>query len=210
MPATAALQFAYDAPPGSDDRFLKIAWLPLGERNNAWPEALASVDDEQSYPVPLFEYLYRVRPRNADLFLPADKPSDPFRNRLGALRQQAEDLERLERFGERPGDTVDTDLYLGDAGWPGLRTLALRPTTRDEIRLLAALLTRGPQTDDELAADLKVQANLVPRLAKALGRSMRQVERDGRKVRLLEDDALGSVLFVLRAKMGLNPLEALP
>jgi len=209
---TATALLTFERPPrgynGAEP--LAFAHVPLPERNAAWKDALARVEGgDGRFAVNAFDFVYRVKARNADLFLVAEVDG-AYTERVAALRPQIERLERLERHGEALDDDEVRRLYLGDGAAPGLRTIATRPSTRDELRLLAVLLTQGPAGSAELANALALPANVIPRLVRALGPALHDVKTAAGTSWDIRDKALAPVLFVLRAKMGLDPLERLP
>lgn len=208
--ATALLTFERPAAGRDGTTPVTLADVPLPERNEAWKETLARIEgDDGRFAVNAFDFVYRVKARDADLFL-VPKVDETYAERAAALRAQIERLERLERNGKALDDDEGRRLYLGDAAAPGLRTIAMRASTRDELRLLAVLLTQGPAESGDLAAALALPANLVPRLARALGPVLETVVTAAGTKWSIRDEALTPVLFVLRATMGLDPLERLP
>ena len=81
----------------------------------------------------------------------------------------------------------------------------MRVSARDECRALADWLLAGPGTAEQIASSLDISENLAKRIAVALGSVLCQ---QGDKFRV-DDEVLPVALFVVRERMGLDPVSVL-
>lgn len=157
--------------------------------------------------VDAFAYAFLVAAKNFDFLLPEEtrppaeaEPEASFRRVLPEWQAHLSGLHEFERVG-RPVPEAHRRAYLP------LRRVLGRGTARDERCGLAALLVSGPSTREQVSRDLGLSYSLGDRVFGALEEAG-AVERSG-DVFAVREEALPTVIFVLGATLGMDPLGIL-
>jgi|GEM_PF-1882798 len=153
-----------------------------------------------------FAYGFLKGAKNLDLVLPCSKElNDGFRAVRDDWSRTSKALTEFERTGERLPQScaVSADQYLA------LRRIIVRPSARDERRMLATLLVSGPSAQVELSTDLGISNDLSQRtLAPLIAIGVVELRADDRYA--IVSSTLPLALFGLRETMGLELLGDLP
>jgi len=162
-----------------------------------------------------FAWAYLRGINNLDLCLPAGdddddgalRGEDRWSEQEATVREQLRLYERLEDDGsdpELPGDAVSKVEHRR------FRGVLLRPSARDELRVLATLLMSGPSKPEEITDDLGLSKHLSESVISPFrGEEGRHVIAMAGSEFRIRRGAIPWVLFALKRRLGLDLLSLL-
>ena len=187
---------------------LILGWDDVGDtaefrRNSTAFGVIKALAAEASREKPLrlnaFFYAYLCPAKNFDLFL--EENVDEITSDIADIESKMGHLEAFEREAEAIDKTL-RKTYLA------VRHVAARANARDEQRTMAVLLFNGFSTADQLAMELGISENLAERCCRALHPVITEDDK-GRFALKNDNETLASVLYLVRATLGLDPVSVL-
>ena len=162
--------------------------------------------------IDVFAFAFLKEAKNFDVLLDCTENNQEFLNTREEWFKSLEAIEQFELFGTLPisVDRVDLECYLK------LRTIVIRPSARDERRVLASLLVSGPSTLSQISDDLGLAYTLGPRTLFGLldsgtvvrCRDRYATESSEEATFKIDEAALPIAIYCVRETVGLDPLAA--
>ena len=150
-----------------------------------------------------FAYSFLKQAKNFDLQVPlrqteffADESTE---RQFEGFRRALKEVGDFEYSGITPSNTELKKLYLS------LRRIVVRPTARDERRMLATLFVAGPSTPDDLAVDSGSHENLTQRILNAFSNAGAVTKANDEYQ--IDNAALAPAYYLARETFGLSLLE---
>lgn len=150
-----------------------------------------------------FAYAFLKRAKNFDLLVPlrqttffADESTEQHFDRF---RRELKEVGDFEFCGATPSNGKLKELYLA------LRGIVVRPSARDERRMLATLFVAGPSTPSDLAVDSGSSENLTQRILNAFSNAGAVTKANDEYQ--IDNAALAPAYYLARETFGLSLLE---